>query len=276
MRPAADLLMNLPFRAGHYEVAALLGRGGMGVVYRATDTRTGTTVALKSLPSADPAALMRFKQEFRSLADISHPNLAALFELFAVDETWWLAMECVEGTDFLSYVRGEALRPEPSSSSDNEQTSEVHDCPWSRGAGRAFRTWGGVARPGPGSPPARNDVGPDVGALRAARQRHAASRREAVERHGRLRRPHRAARLRTGHRAVGATRERRIGAVRHRVVHGAGTGSRPGADARCRLVRRRRHVVRGAGRTPSLQRTERRRDRAEARRGAAFAAHAVR
>ena len=117
--------MNLPFRAGHYEVAALLGRGGMGVVYRATDTRTGTTIALKSLPSADPAALMRFKQEFRSLADISHPNLAALFELFALDEGWWLAMECIEGTDFLSYVRGELPRAEPSSASDNEQTSDV-------------------------------------------------------------------------------------------------------------------------------------------------------
>ena len=147
--------MNLPFRAGHYEAAALLGRGGMGVVYRATDTRTGTTVALKSLPSADPAALMRFKQEFRSLADISHPNLAALFELFAVDEAWWLAMECVEGTDFLWYVRGESLRPEPSSSSDNEQTSEVTIA---HGAG------GLAGRFAPGAAP----LGPDqVARLRA-------------------------------------------------------------------------------------------------------------
>jgi serine/threonine protein kinase len=46
----------------------------MGVVYQAVDTRTGSTVALKSLPKADPSALYRFKQELRSLSDISYPN----------------------------------------------------------------------------------------------------------------------------------------------------------------------------------------------------------
>jgi serine/threonine protein kinase len=55
--------MDLPRRAGHYQVTELVGRGGRGLVYRAADTRTGSRVALKSLPYADPAALMRFKQE---------------------------------------------------------------------------------------------------------------------------------------------------------------------------------------------------------------------
>jgi eukaryotic-like serine/threonine-protein kinase len=62
----------------------------MGVVYKAVDTHNGSTVVLESLPRADPSALYRFKREFRSLADISHPNLASLHELLSVDGAWWL------------------------------------------------------------------------------------------------------------------------------------------------------------------------------------------
>ena len=104
----------------------------MGVVYKAIDTATGSAVALKSLPRADPAALYRFKQEFRSLADISHPNLASLYELFAIDDGWWLAMEFVDGLDFIGHVRGYHRDQDPppsssgSSSDDMETSDSVH------------------------------------------------------------------------------------------------------------------------------------------------------
>jgi len=112
-------------RVGPYEIAAILGQGGMGVVYKALDTRNGSTVALKSLPRADPSALYRFKQEFRSLADISHPNLASLYELISLDGAWWLAMEFVDGVDLLSYVHGVARSATPAATSDDAETSET-------------------------------------------------------------------------------------------------------------------------------------------------------
>ena len=71
-------------RFGPYEVADEIGAGGMGVVYRATDTKLGREVAIKTLPSAlaaDTDRLARFEREAKLLATLNHPNIAIIYGL---------------------------------------------------------------------------------------------------------------------------------------------------------------------------------------------------
>lgn len=85
-----------------------LGSGTSGDVYRVHDTRLHNSVALKTLQRADPAAIYRFKNEFRALADVSHRNLVQLYELLLEKDRWFFTMELVEGHDFLEHCRGVA------------------------------------------------------------------------------------------------------------------------------------------------------------------------
>jgi hypothetical protein len=90
---------------GRYRVLRLIGRGGMGVVFEAVDQRLGVPVALKTLRDLDGAMLLRLKSEFRSLADLRHPNLVRLGELVQEDRSWFFTMELIRGRDFLGHVR---------------------------------------------------------------------------------------------------------------------------------------------------------------------------
>src|SRR5437764_4196769 len=81
----------------------------MGVVYEAHDRTMDKVVALKTLTRAEAEHIYRFKREFRALADVSHPNLATLYELMSDEQNWFFTMELVDGVTFIQYVRHEAM-----------------------------------------------------------------------------------------------------------------------------------------------------------------------
>jgi tetratricopeptide (TPR) repeat protein len=92
-------------RLGDYVIERELGRGAMGVVFAARHVRHGSWVALKTLPDVDGQSLQLFKREFRTLADLNHPNLVSLHTLETDGGQWFFTMDLVAGTDFLSFVR---------------------------------------------------------------------------------------------------------------------------------------------------------------------------
>ncbi len=102
--------MRVPARAGflgneRFQVRRPLGQGSFGHVYEVFDTLYNTVVALKLLHEPRPIALYRFKQEFRLLGDLVHPNLVTLYELHSEGNQWFFTMEYVEGSHFTTYVR---------------------------------------------------------------------------------------------------------------------------------------------------------------------------
>jgi serine/threonine protein kinase/tetratricopeptide (TPR) repeat protein len=92
--------MNVPSSIAHYRIASRIGAGGMGEVYRATDTKLGRDVALKILPAdmaSDPERLARFRREARTVAALNHPHIVTIFSVEEADGTHFLTMELVEG-----------------------------------------------------------------------------------------------------------------------------------------------------------------------------------
>src|SRR5262245_13110192 len=98
--PSPTMALQPGTKLGNYDIRELIGKGGMGEVYRAHDTKLGRDVALKVLPeqvSRDADRVARFKREARLLASLNHPNIATIHGLEEENATHFLVMELVEG-----------------------------------------------------------------------------------------------------------------------------------------------------------------------------------
>jgi len=87
-------------KLGPYEIQSPLGAGGMGEVYRATDTKLGRDIALKVLPAEmakDPERLARFGREAKALAQLDHPNIVTIHSVEECDDTHFLTMQLIDG-----------------------------------------------------------------------------------------------------------------------------------------------------------------------------------
>jgi serine/threonine protein kinase len=115
-RLTAHIISHLPLtpgtRLGVYEVTAQIGEGGMGQVYRATDTTLKRQVAIKILPpslAANHDRLARFQREAEVLASLNHPHIAAIYGLEDADGVKTLVMELVEGEDLSQRIKRGAI-----------------------------------------------------------------------------------------------------------------------------------------------------------------------
>src|SRR5215510_8037968 len=97
---------------GAYEITGLLGKGGMGEVYRGRDTKLKRDVAIKILPdefSRDASRVSRFQREAEVLASLNHPNIAAIYDLQEATDTRFLVLELVEGETLAERIQRGAI-----------------------------------------------------------------------------------------------------------------------------------------------------------------------
>jgi len=95
----------------HYEITALLGKGAMGEVYRARDTKLGREIALKILPpdcANDPGRRSRFEREAKAVAALQHPAIVTIYSIEEIDAIHFLTMELVEGQTITELLSAEA------------------------------------------------------------------------------------------------------------------------------------------------------------------------
>lgn len=114
-------------KLGHYDIVSELGRGGMGVVYKAYEASLDRHVAIKVLSeqmASDPTLVARFQREARSVAALNHPHIIQIFFIGQSEEQHYFVMEFVEGESLSAYIRREYPLPVPKAMSLLKQAAE--------------------------------------------------------------------------------------------------------------------------------------------------------